>query len=144
MCIRVDPDHHSGEGMDGKDSFDAFYQDSYAHLVRQLWAVTGNRQDAEDVVQEAFVRAAARWGRISAYDLPEAWVRQVAIRLASNELRRVRRGLAALLRLRARPAGRPVGGPASAGDRLARPTAALPAGVGAALPGGPASPAGRR
>ena len=86
--------------MEGKDGFDAFYQDSYARLVRQLWAVTGSRQDAEDVVQEAFVRAAARWGRISAYDLPEAWVRRVAIRLASNELRRVRRGLSALLRLR--------------------------------------------
>jgi RNA polymerase sigma-70 factor (ECF subfamily) len=86
--------------MDGKDSFDAFYRDSYPRLVRQLWAVTGSRQDAEDVVQEAFVRAAARWGRVGTYDLPEAWVRQVAIRLASNELRRVRRGLSALLRLR--------------------------------------------
>jgi RNA polymerase sigma-70 factor (ECF subfamily) len=86
--------------MDGKDGFDAFYQDSYARLVRQLWAVTGSRQDAEDVVQEAFVRAAARWVRVGTYDLPEAWVRRVAIRLASNELRRVRRGLSALLGLR--------------------------------------------
>jgi RNA polymerase sigma-70 factor, ECF subfamily len=86
--------------MDGKGSFDAFYREAYAGLVRQLWAMTGSRQDAEDVVQEAFVRAAARWGRIGTYDLPEAWVRQVAMRLASNELRRVRRGLSALLRLR--------------------------------------------
>lgn len=86
--------------MEGGGDFDAFYRDSYARLVRQLWAVTGSRQDAEDVVQEAFVRAAARWGRVGAYELPEAWVRQVAIRLARNELRRVRRGLAALLRLR--------------------------------------------
>jgi DNA-directed RNA polymerase specialized sigma24 family protein len=37
--------------MEGKDGFDAFYQDSYARLVRQLWAVTGSRQDAEDVAQ---------------------------------------------------------------------------------------------
>jgi RNA polymerase sigma-70 factor, ECF subfamily len=86
--------------MEGGGEFDAFYRDSYARLVRQLWAVTGSRQDAEDVLQEAFVRAAARWGRVGAYELPEAWVRQVAIRLARNELRRVRRGLAALLRLR--------------------------------------------
>jgi RNA polymerase sigma-70 factor, ECF subfamily len=86
--------------MEGGGDFDAFYRESYAGLVRQLWAVTGSRQDAEDVVQEAFVRAAARWGRVGAYELPEAWVRQVAIRLARNELRRVRRGLAALLRLR--------------------------------------------
>jgi predicted RNA polymerase sigma factor len=50
--------------------------------------------------REAFVRAAARWGRVGAYDLPEAGVRRVAIRLACNELRRVRRGLSALLRLR--------------------------------------------
>jgi hypothetical protein len=64
--------------MEVKDGFDTFYQDSYARLVRQLWAVTGSRQDAEDVVQEAFIRAAARWGRVGAYDQPEAWVRQVA------------------------------------------------------------------
>lgn len=29
--------------MEGKDGFDAFYQDSYARLVWQLWAVTGSR-----------------------------------------------------------------------------------------------------
>jgi RNA polymerase sigma-70 factor, ECF subfamily len=86
--------------MEGGDGFDAFYRESYAGLVRQRWAVTGSRQDAEDVVQEAFVRAAARWGQVGTYELPEAWVRRVAIRLARNELRRVRRGLAALLRLR--------------------------------------------
>jgi RNA polymerase sigma-70 factor, ECF subfamily len=86
--------------MERKDDFDAFYQDAYTRLVRQLWAVTGSRQDAEDVVQEAFVRAAIRWGRVGAYEQPEAWVRRVATRLALNELRRVRHALAAMLRLK--------------------------------------------
>jgi DNA-directed RNA polymerase specialized sigma24 family protein len=97
--------------MEGGGDFDAFYRDSYARLVRQLWAVTGSRQDAEDVVQEAFVRAAARWGRVGAYELPEAWVRQVAIRQRAASRPAWAGGPAAAA---TSPAGRPVGGPASA------------------------------
>jgi RNA polymerase sigma-70 factor, ECF subfamily len=71
--------------------FDAFYAASYARLVGQLYAITGDRQEAEDVVQEAFARALDRWSRLRAYDVPEAWVRRVAVNLASQGLRRMRR-----------------------------------------------------
>lgn len=79
--------------------FAEFYQASYARLVGQLYPVTGDLQQAEDVVQEAFVRALDHWPRVSTYELPEAWVRRVAINLALSELRRLRRRAAALLRL---------------------------------------------
>jgi RNA polymerase sigma-70 factor, ECF subfamily len=42
----------------------------------QLFAVTGNLQDAEDVAQEAFARACVRWQRLRTYDLPAARVRR--------------------------------------------------------------------
>lgn len=38
-----------------------------------------NRHEAEDIAQEAFARALARWPRIAGYDLPEAWVRRVPL-----------------------------------------------------------------
>ena len=41
-------------------SLDDLYTASYRKLVAQLYAVTGNRQEAEDVVQEAFMRAIPR------------------------------------------------------------------------------------
>jgi len=85
--------------MPGDDGFDAFFAACYHRLVGQLFAVTGDLHEAEDLVQEAFVRAAARWSRLRDYDLPEAWVRRVAINLAASGLRSARRRLALLSRL---------------------------------------------
>jgi RNA polymerase sigma-70 factor, ECF subfamily len=77
--------------MTADRDFVTFYQANHGRLVVQLFAVTGDLQDAEDVVQEAFARAYLRWGRLSAYDLPAAWVRRVAFNLALQGLRRARR-----------------------------------------------------
>jgi RNA polymerase sigma-70 factor, ECF subfamily len=84
--------------------FDQFYQAAYGRLVGQLLAVTGNLADAEDVVQEAFLRALARWPAVRRYEAPELWVRRVALNLAISGFRRARRQLAVLLHLRGRPA----------------------------------------
>jgi RNA polymerase sigma-70 factor, ECF subfamily len=82
-----------------QEEFEAFYEGAYRRLVGQLLVVTGDLAEAEDVVQEAFARASSRWAWLRAYDLPEAWVRRVALNLAANALRRQRSQLAALLRL---------------------------------------------
>jgi RNA polymerase sigma-70 factor, ECF subfamily len=64
-------------------------------------AVLGSRQEAEDVAQEAFARALARWSRLGSYDLPEAWVRRVALRLAVDSGRRVRRAVRVSIKMAA-------------------------------------------
>jgi RNA polymerase sigma-70 factor (ECF subfamily) len=81
------------------EGFHDFYRDAYPRLVAQLYAVTTDLGEAEDVLQEAFVRAAMRWSTIRTYASPEAWVRRVAFNLALQSLRRVRRHARALLRL---------------------------------------------
>jgi RNA polymerase sigma-70 factor (ECF subfamily) len=78
--------------------FIALYESGYSRLVAQLTAVTGDVSEAEDVVQEAFVRAAQRWDLISQYDAPELWVRRVAINLAVSSLRRAKRSASIMLR----------------------------------------------
>jgi RNA polymerase sigma-70 factor (ECF subfamily) len=83
--------------------FAAFYAGAFDRLLGQLFLVTGDLHEAEDIVQEAFARAAARWSRLRHYDVPEAWVRRVAINLAADGLRRQRRRVALLLRLGAPP-----------------------------------------
>jgi RNA polymerase sigma-70 factor (ECF subfamily) len=81
------------------EGFAAFYASSYRRLLGQLFAVTGDLAEAENVLQEAYARAFARWPRVGAYDRPEAWVRRVAVNLAAMADRSLRRRTRALLRL---------------------------------------------
>ena len=46
--------------MADRGSFDEFYAGAVSRLVGQLFPVTGDLHEAEEVVQEAFTRAAAR------------------------------------------------------------------------------------
>lgn len=79
--------------------FEELYTSAFGRLVGQLFLVTGNLHEAEEVVQEAFTRAAGCWPRLRDYDLPEMWVRRVAINLATDGRRRVQRRLAVLAQL---------------------------------------------
>jgi len=88
--------------------FDEFYAGNYGRFVVQLYAVTGSLPDAEDAVQEAFARASVHWGRIRAYEMPEAWVRRVALNVAFTGLRRARRVKEVLTRAQPPPPAAPL------------------------------------
>jgi RNA polymerase sigma-70 factor, ECF subfamily len=94
--------------MASDDGFDQFYQSTFGRLVGQVYLVTGDLGDAEDAVQEAFARASARWSQVRDFNVPEQWVRRVAMNLALDGLRRARRRLAALARLGPSPAVAPI------------------------------------
>ena len=42
-----------------EQEFDDFYTASFARITRQLYAMIGSRDEAQECVQEAFVRACA-------------------------------------------------------------------------------------
>ncbi|MFF4188056.1 SigE family RNA polymerase sigma factor [Streptomyces sp. NPDC001691] len=73
------------------EEFEDFYAHSVKPLVGQVYLMTGDLHEAQDVVQEAFVRAWGRRSRLEAGAGPEAWVRTVAWRLAVSRWRRGRR-----------------------------------------------------
>src|SRR6266542_3030070 len=100
---RVYGDRRLGGAVDHEEDFERFYVAAFHRIAGQLFLVTGNVQDAEDVTQEAFARASMRWARLRSYDVPEAWVRRVALRLATDRFRQARRRLVALRRLDAEP-----------------------------------------
>ncbi|MFI6288727.1 SigE family RNA polymerase sigma factor [Streptomyces sp. NPDC051018] len=75
------------------EEFDAFYAAAFPRLVGQLYAMTGDHSEAQDVVQEAFVRAWDRRASFLVTEAPEAWIRTVAMRLAVSRWRRARRWL---------------------------------------------------
>lgn len=74
------------------------YAASYFRLVGTVGAVCGDRHEAEEAVQEAFVQLMANWAKVSRYDQPEAWVRKVALRQVSNRRRKAMNGVKAALR----------------------------------------------
>jgi RNA polymerase sigma-70 factor (ECF subfamily) len=67
------------------------YVASYRRLLGQLIGVTGSVVEAEDVVQEAFVRGLDHPRRLLGADNPEAWLRTVAVNLARSRWRRAQR-----------------------------------------------------
>jgi RNA polymerase sigma-70 factor (ECF subfamily) len=87
-----------------QEEFDALYAATAARLVGQLYAMTGDLGEAQDVVQEAFVKAWQRRRELTMVGSPEAWLRTVAWRLAVSRWRSARRTATAWL-------DRPVPGP---------------------------------
>jgi len=77
--------------MHGEDFVRELYDASYRRLVGQLTAVTGSREEAEDVVQDAFAQAVLHARELVAADNPEAWLRTVAVNRARSRWRRLRR-----------------------------------------------------
>ncbi len=73
------------------DEFDAFYAGTFNKLVNQLHALIGGRDEAQDCVQEAFIRAWSQRRKLDSAGSPEAWVRLTAYRLAVSRWRRTMR-----------------------------------------------------
>ena len=69
-------------------SFDRFYRAEWSSVLGLVYALTGSRWAAEDIAQEAFLRAHRDWDRVVAMERPGAWVRTVALNLARSRLRR--------------------------------------------------------
>ena len=75
---------------DGRESFETWARARQQTLVRWAYVVTGDFQRAEDLVQEALVRAATRWDTLREGN-PDAWVRTVVFRDNVSWWRRHRR-----------------------------------------------------
>jgi len=68
--------------------FDGFYLGTRLRLLRQLTVMTGDAEQAADVLQEAYARAWQRWRHVSGLEDPAGWVRTVAWRVAVSQRRR--------------------------------------------------------
>jgi RNA polymerase sigma-70 factor (sigma-E family) len=74
----------------GRESFEAWARARQQTLVRNAYLMTGDFQRAEDLVQEALIRAAERWDVLQAGN-PDAWVRTVMYRQNISWWRRTQR-----------------------------------------------------
>jgi RNA polymerase sigma-70 factor (ECF subfamily) len=72
-------------GLDDDEAFVKLFRSEYPTMERLAYLMTGERDAARELAQEAFARAYASWGRVGGYDRPGAWVRRVLIRLAGRQ-----------------------------------------------------------
>ncbi|NUT03478.1 MAG: SigE family RNA polymerase sigma factor [Hamadaea sp.] len=70
--------------------FAEFYRVTSPRTLRYAYGLTGDLAQAQDVVQEAYIRAWQRWRRLSGYDDAEAWLRLVVSRLVFDWWRHLR------------------------------------------------------
>ncbi|TCB96837.1 sigma-70 family RNA polymerase sigma factor [Micromonospora zingiberis] len=82
-----------------RPDFAEFFAYAYPAVLTQAIMLCGDRADAEDATQEAFVEAYRVWDRIAAYDVPEAWIRRVMVQRLWKVYRKRKTGQERLLQL---------------------------------------------
>lgn len=71
-----------------RDAASAFRAAQYPRLVGGLTLCLGDHAVAEELAQEAMLRAFRRWEHVDDLDAPAAWLWRVAVNLANSHLRR--------------------------------------------------------
>lgn len=82
------------ERVEARARFDEFIEDEHERLYKALYFVTGSREDAEDIAQEAFLKLWERWDDIGRIEDPTGYLFRVAL----NGFRMRRRRAATALR----------------------------------------------
>jgi RNA polymerase sigma factor (sigma-70 family) len=83
----------------GPLDFTAFFADEHRALFKALYFVTGNRADAQELMQEAFLTLWERWDTIDRIDDPTGYLFRVALngsRMRARAARRASRRLVAI------------------------------------------------
>jgi RNA polymerase sigma-70 factor, ECF subfamily len=79
--------------------FTAFFAEEHRALFKALYFVTGNRADAQELMQEAFLKLWERWDTIETIDDPTGYLFRVALngfRMRSRAARRAARRVVAI------------------------------------------------
>jgi RNA polymerase sigma-70 factor, ECF subfamily len=69
-------------------SFEVFFAAEHARLFGALCLVTGDRHEAEEIMQDAFLRLWERWDRVAELDDPSAYLFRTAMNVFRNRYRR--------------------------------------------------------
>ena len=71
--------------------FTAFFAEEHRALFKALYFVTGNRADAQELMQEAFLTLWERWDTIDRIDDPTGYLFRVALNGSRMRARAARR-----------------------------------------------------
>lgn len=108
--------------MSSQVSFEDFFEAERRRLLRALYLLTGNAEEAEEVLQDAFVAVWERWDRVVTMDDPTGYLFRTALNRHRSSLRRAIR---AARRATGQAHGADLFAAADERDALARALAAL-------------------
>jgi RNA polymerase sigma-70 factor (ECF subfamily) len=92
--MRSVPAGPAGEAAVGEAaSFEEFYGATFRRLFTALCLVTGDRHEAEEVAQDAFVRVFERWDRVAGLEDPTGYLFRVSMNVFRSRYRRSSLGL---------------------------------------------------
>lgn len=111
-------------------NFEAFFEAEHPRLLRALFLVTGDAQEAEELMQDAFVAVWQKWDRVRSMDEPTGYLYRTAMNRHRSRLRRAAR---AARRVTGSVEARDAFAAADERDAVARGLAALPGRQRAAL-----------
>ena len=69
-------------------SFEEFFSVQSDRMLRILAVITGSRQEAEDILQEAFTRVLQRWERVREMENPAGYLERTAMNVFRSQYRR--------------------------------------------------------
>ncbi len=69
------------------EEFRQLFESSRRDLLAQAYVLTGDRQEAQDLVQEVFLRAWRAWAQLATVKNQQAWLRRVLYNLAVGRWR---------------------------------------------------------
>jgi RNA polymerase sigma-70 factor (ECF subfamily) len=72
----------------GQPSFEAFFGETHQRLFGGLCLVTGSRHEAEEIMQDAYLKIWERWERVSAVEDPAGFLFRTAMNLFRSRYRR--------------------------------------------------------
>jgi RNA polymerase sigma-70 factor (ECF subfamily) len=78
------------EAPAGPASFEELFLDVHDRLYRALYFITGSAADAEELMQDAFLKLWERWDRVDTIDDPVAYLFRVALNGFRMRARRAR------------------------------------------------------
>jgi RNA polymerase sigma factor (sigma-70 family) len=78
----------ASETLEASRSFESFYDAESRTLFRRLWLVTGNRAEAEEIMQDAFLTVWERWEQVGAMADPVGYLYRTAMNLFRRRYRR--------------------------------------------------------
>jgi RNA polymerase sigma factor (sigma-70 family) len=78
----------AGMSVDPPPSFEEFFHLERDRLFRVMFVITKNRQEAEDLSQDAFARVWVRWDSVGAMENPAGYLHRTAMNLFRSRYRR--------------------------------------------------------
>jgi RNA polymerase sigma factor (sigma-70 family) len=101
MVMHAEGEIVTAEGMAAAPmDFRTFFEDEHRRLLKTLHFVTGDRAEAADLMQEAFLKVWERWDRVAELEDPVAYLFKVALNGSRTRIRVARRTAARQVPLR--------------------------------------------